>query len=586
MRPGKKIFKRMLATLFCLLSLLLVACGGATSTTSTSSSTHAKADPNKQVLVSGLEAGTADVKSLDPGLAGDAFSLYAVGNVFTGLVQLDDQLNLKPQLAQSYQLMSDGLTYKFTLRPHLTFSDGTPLTSQDVIYSIDRALQPATKSSTGPYYLRYIKDADKLAAGKTKTLINDSLLAPDASTVEIVSAQKYSFFLEALTYQCSWVVEKRLIDKYGVQWTDHLTEGGGDGPFKVSQYIHGKEIDFVPNPNYYGPKPQLAKLIYPIYEQAPTVYQAYLANQVDDTGGYIPSANLAQDRSRADFVQFPTLAINYYTMNYLKKPFDNIKIRQAFALAVNKDLIVKNIWKDKFIATNHIVPQGMPGYNAALTGPAGVKGTAGDPTLAKSLFQQGMQEEGYSSVAQIPPITLTFASSGDASAKNEVAALQQMWQNTLGISVKTSDVDINTVFNDEALGSNNPLMFYDGPAWIADYPDPQDWTSLQFDKGAAQNGMNYGQNGATNAADQQANQLAMEQADTMPNGPARLAVYNKIEQQLVNEVAWLPMQQQTSAGLRAPCERGFVNNALGLTPPDDWANIYISTDTPCVNVTI
>jgi oligopeptide transport system substrate-binding protein len=584
MLSSKKFTARFLPIVAALLIVILAACGS-TGGNTTPTNAHTPAAQNKQVLVSGAEAGVADIRTFDPALSTDAFSIYAIDNVFTGLVQLDDKLNVQPQLAQSYQIMPGGTTYKFTLRPGLKFSDGTPLTSADVVYSINRALDPATNSPTGPYYLHYIKDSGKLGVKNgVQTLIGDSLLAPDPNTVEIITDKPYSFFLDALTYPCSYVVEKSLITKYGKNWTDHLTEGGGAGPWQVKEYTHNKQIVFVPNPNYYGPKPRLRELIYPFYQSAPTVYQAYLANQVDDT--YVPSQYYRQDKSRPDFHQIPVLAINYYTMNYLRKPFDNIKIRQAFELAINKDLIVSKIWQGQFIATNHIIPQGQPGYNPNLTGPDGTKSTAGNPTLAKQLLQQGMQEDGYSSVAQLPPITLTYSSGGDQASKNEVAALQQMWQNVLGISVKTNDIDFNTLIADETDGANNPLMFYSGPAWIADYPDPQDWTTLQFDKGVAQNGMNYGQNNSTDAAAQQANQRAMEAADVMPMGQARLQAYMKIEQELVDEVAWLPMEQQIATGLRKPCVQGVVENSAGVTPPNDWANIYISTDTPCVNATV
>lgn len=583
MQPAKKFSIGLLSTFLCLIVLLISSCGP----TPAPSPTHAKAAANRQVLISGVEAGIPDIKTLDPGLATDLNSQLAINNIFTGLVQLNDKLEIVDQLAASHQVMPDGVTYKFTLRPNLTFSDGTLLTSQDVVYSINRALDPATKSPTGPYYLKYIKDSDQLQAGKIKTLIGYSLLTPDTNTVLIVTDKPYSFFLNALTDTVSYVVEKSVIDKWGINWTDHLSDNGGQGgsgPWKVSQYTHNKEIDFVPNPNYYGPKPQLAKLVYPFFEKGPTVHAAYMAGQVDDS--YVPVANYPQDNTRTDFQQFPVLAIFYYTMNYLLKPFDNIKIRQAFALAINKDLIVNKIWKGSRTPTNHIVPQGMPGYNPNLLGPAGVTTTAGNPTLAKQLFQQGMQEEGWTSVAQIPSITLTLASGGDPSAKNEVAAMQQMWQTVLGINVKTTDIDFNTLIQEKHAGANNLLQFYSGPGWIADYPDPQDWTTLQFDKGAANNGMNYGQNKSSDAAAQQTNQQLMEQADAVSLSPDRLALYNKIEQQLVNEVAWLPMQQQVVNTLHKACVQGAMPNAESLVPPDDWANIYISTDSPCVNATV
>ena len=578
MKPGKKWTTIVLPSLLCLVTILVAACGGSSGTTSVS---HTKAPASQQVYISGAEVGNSDLYSFDPALAPDAFSAYAIDMVFTGLVQLDDKLNVKPQLASSWDVSSDHLTYTFHLRPGLTFSDGTPLTSTDVAYSINRALDPATASSTAPYYLRFIKDATAFNSGKIKTLIGDSIKTPDANTVVITANQPVPFFLDALTFQCSFVVEKSLITKYGKAWTDHLQAGGGDGPFTVQSYTHSKQIVFVPNPRYYGAHPQLNKVIFPFYKVADSAYPAYQVNQIDATA--IPLAHYAADKTRSDFHSGPLLAINYYTMNYLQKPFDNTDIRQAFDLAINKDEIVKAVWKGSLIATNHIVPQGMYGYNPNLTGPDSTPGTAGDQTKAKQLFQTGLQQEGYSSAAQLPAITLTYSSAGNQAAKEEVAVMQQMWQSVLGVNVKTDDIEINKLFADEGLGSNNPLMFYSGPAWLTDYPDPEDWTTLQFDKGASQNGMSFGQNKGPDAAAQQALQVKMEQADVMQNPTARLQAYNQIEQQLVNYVAWMPMEQQTQFYLQKPCVQGLpsVTNPSGLTPPDDWGAVYISTATPC-----
>jgi peptide/nickel transport system substrate-binding protein/oligopeptide transport system substrate-binding protein len=564
--------------------MLVTACGGATGTVpgSSSSGNASKAAPNQQIYVF-PEEGVSDIATFDPGLSTDAPSIAAIDLVFTGLVQLNDQLQVTDQLAASHELMPDGVTWKFTLRPNLKFSDGTPLTSADVAYSIDRALQPSEKSTVGPIYLALLKDSDKLVAGKIKTIIGDSIMTPDPNTVILVANKKAAYFLDALTYSCSYVVEKSLIDKYGTKFTDHLTEGGGDGPFKVASYTHGQNIIFVPNPNYYGPAPQLKKIVFPFYKDADTTYKAYQVGQVDQAG--IPSANLAQAKTlpSGQYHLVPELWISYYTMNYLVKPFDNIHSRQAFELAINKDLIVHAVWKDSLIPTNHIVPKGMPGYSPNLTGPDGVAGTSGDPAKAKALFQQGLQEEGWSSASQMPPITLTYPS-GSKDSDNEVAALQQMWQSTLGVSVKADPIDFNKLLSEITAATNNPkgLQFW-GIAWIADYPDPQDWTTLQFDKGVPNNNMNYGQNSTSDAAQQQAVQQSLEAADGMPPGDARLAQYNMAEQQLVNDVAWLPMEQVDVSFLQKTCMAGIVFNPQLLTPPNDWGNIYVSTATPCAD---
>ncbi len=591
MRSNKKLKAGFLPTLLVLVSMLVVACGstGNGGTTPTPA-THAHAPQSQQVFIDGAEVGTADILSFDPALAPDAFSAYAIDNVFTGMVQLNDKLQVQCELCSTYSVGSDGVTWTFKLKPNLMFSDGTPLTSTDVVYSMDRALDPKTQSGTAPYYMRYIKDATARNSGKVKTLIGDSLIASDPSTVEVIAAQPVAFFIESLTYPTSFVVEKSVVQKWGTAWTDHLADAGGqggDGPFKVKEYTHNKQIVFVPNPNYFGPKPQLAELVYPFVKVGDTGYQLYQVNQLDRT--YIPTTHLETDRHRTDYINAPYLVINYYTMNYLQKPFDVTSCRQAFALAINKDLIVKSVWKNSFIATNHIVPQGQYGYDQNLKGPDGTTSTAGNPTMAQQDEKACETAQGYASASNFPPITLTYSSAGAQDVRNEVAAMQQMWQTVLGITVKTNDIDINKLFTDEGLGSNNPLQFYTGPAWLADYPDPQDWITLQFDKGVSQNGMSFGQNKGPDAAAQQALQVQMEQADAMPGvtasqQAARAAAYNAIEQQLVNYVSWFPMEQQEINILQKPCVQGVVNNAFGLVPPDDWGSIYISTDTPCAHL--
>src|SRR6266516_3578671 len=206
MQPGKKLLTKLLPTCLVLMAMLLVACGGSTTTTTTVPS--AKAPASQQVLNMGFFNGVSDNKTFDPALSTDANSIAAIDLVFTGLVQLDHLLKIQSQLASSYSLSSDGLAWTFKLKPNLKFSDGTALTSADVTYSINRALQPVTKSTTAPIYLALIKDSDKLVAGKIKTIIGDSLLTPDPNTVVIIANKKAAYFLDALAYSCSYIVEK------------------------------------------------------------------------------------------------------------------------------------------------------------------------------------------------------------------------------------------------------------------------------------------------------------------------------------------------------------------------------------------
>src|SRR5215471_14006402 len=204
---NKKYATRFTPLLLTLVVLLLSSCNLFGSNTPNIPAKPVKAPAKDQVFVAPI-LGAADITTFDPALAYDTSSISAIQMVFTGLVQLDDKFQIQPQLAQTWQQSPDGMTWTFHLKPHLKFSDGTPLTSADVIYSIDRALQPTTKSTVAPIYLDLIKDSDKLLGGGIQSLINDSLLAPDPNTVVIQTNRSAAYFLSMLAYSCSFVVEK------------------------------------------------------------------------------------------------------------------------------------------------------------------------------------------------------------------------------------------------------------------------------------------------------------------------------------------------------------------------------------------
>lgn len=568
MRTSKKFTTGFLPTLLVTMAMLIAACSGS------GSSTNSKPSPvpaSQQIFRYWLAG--PDITTFDPALVQDSDSIYAIEGVFTGLVTLDNKLNVKGQMATSWDRSSDGLTWTFHMRSGLRFSDETPLTAQDVAYSIDRALAKDTQSPVALTYLGLIKDSDKLSAGAIKTIIGDSLIVQDPTTLVIKLNKPAGYFLYALTYPTSYPVEKKLIDEYGSKWTDHLTEGGGAGPFKVSVYSHTKGITEVPNPLYYGPKPQLRELLLPFYADADTAYEAYQANQLDYTS--IPSADFEAGKILPDFRKIQQLWIRYFAMNYLTKPFDNIKIRQALELAIDKDFIIHTVLKDRVIPSNHIIPEGNPGYNPNLTGPDGTS-THGNPAMAKQLLQEGMQEEGWTSLSQIPSIKLSYSATS-TDQKNLTAALVQRWQTVLNINVTPAPEDFTKLLGDINGATNNPKgiqMWFIG--WVADYPDPQDWTTLQFDKGSPGNTSNYGQNHSTAAAEQQQVQQQLEAADVMQDPSARYKAYNDLEQKLVNDVAWFPIYQVTDNFRIKTYVQGYAEDALGLIPPDDWANVYVS----------
>ncbi|MDQ2886631.1 MAG: peptide ABC transporter substrate-binding protein [Chloroflexota bacterium] len=563
MREKHNLRGGFLFALLCLsITLIAAAC-----TTSTNRDNQTTVAPDSQQILR-LPIGSTDFTTLDPALVQDGGDVEAIQTLFTGLVQFDNKGNIKDQLAASHVISPDGLRYTFTLRPDLKFSDGTPLTAEDVAYSINRTLLPATQSPV-TNYLNLIKDYDKITGGQIKTLIGDSLIVKDPRTLVIVLKQAQAYFLQTLTYPTSYVVERKLIDSYGKKWTDHLSEGGGAGPFKVASYSHTLGLDVVPDSFYYGRQPRLKKIEFRISGDVNTTYEAYLSNQYDEAA--IPISQLDSAKQRPDYIHTPSLVLSMIQLNYNIKPFDILKIRQAFDVAIDRDLITRNLLRGVVTPTHRYIPTGMYGANPQVVkGPDGTAGTAGDRAQAVALLQQGLQDGGYSNLNSLPVITLTtWNTPGSLKMAN---VLVDQWKTILGVTVHVNSIDPNQYEQTIGTGNLQAWMY----AWQADYPDPHDWLVVFFGKGQDYNSMHFGQNSSRMAREQQALQNMMVQADMLKDPGTRANVYNEIEQKLASETAWIPLYQATSNFLRSPRVRGIVDNPLGVINPDDWANIYMT----------
>jgi oligopeptide transport system substrate-binding protein len=265
--------------------------------------------------------------------------------------------------------------------------------------------------------------------------------------------------------------------------------------------------------------------------------------------------------------------VSRLAMNFLAKPFDNLHIRQAFALAINREKLNNDIFGGTYIPTYHIIPQGLAGYNLNLTGPAGIKDSRGNPSVAQQLLQIGLREEGWANISQMPPIKLSYVQGWDDIA----TSLQQMWQSVLGIKVSFNPSDFATFLKTRNAATGNPQgiqMWL--VTWSSYYPDPHDWTTIHFGKGTARNNMNYGQNNSTDALQEQAVQDQLARADAESVADTRISLYQSAEQQLINQVAWIPLYQWTRMVLLKPYVKGLTYNALSSFPPMQWANIYIA----------
>jgi len=521
-----------------------------------------------------------DIKTLDPAKVQDYYSYFPVYMTFPGMVELDPNGQVIPWAASAMPTYNTSAnSYTFTIRPGLKWSDGTPIDANTFAYSINRALNPCIGSAV-TYYDYPIKDAaafstQKCAAdgvtvqGKIPTLIGDSLNVPDSQTLVITLAAPAPYFLEALCYPTNFAQPKQLITQFGDKdWINHIaTQSGGFGgnEFKITVWDHKGNLDLVRNDSFWGTKPKLSQVHYKIYQTLNAEYADYLDGKLDQ--GVAPPAQYKASKARSDFHEGPYLSIGYYQPVWDKKPFDDVRVRQAFDLALNKTVLNDQVNQGASIATNHIVPQGMPGYFPGLVGPDGTASLTGNVPKATALMQSYANDKCGGQISKCTPVTL-FDSNDPAIVTFDQAAVQ-MWQTAFpGYPIKTSFIDFNTLIS-LIYSPNVPQIF--GIGWITDYLDPQDWLSLQFGTGAINN---------TGFVNVPAANTLMTQADQNLDPTTRFQQYNQAEQLLVTNVAWIPTQQGKDSYNVQPYVHNFIINSLGtipLTGPSSWETMYLTT---------
>jgi oligopeptide transport system substrate-binding protein len=362
---------------------------------------------------------------LDPASVYRLNDVPSVQMLFAGLVTLDRDLKVVPDAATSWDIDQTGTRYTFHLRPNLRFSDGQPLTAKDFAYSIDRALDPRlcgvfdaqTYGPAGPQgaglrgtckpigtgYLQHVLGAAaKIDAGGSTvpSLIgagNDptkGLTILDPLTLLIRLDAPVSYFLEALTYPTALALEQSFVEKpqwAGGKWVDHLDQGGCSGPFTVQSYGDGTQMTLIPNAAWqdaWGQQLRLQRVVRPLVYSGDDAYNDYRAGKYDFV--VVPSTSYTMARGQGDFHEIPTLNTRFIALNWARPPFDNLQVRQAFALSLNKQILVDRIEQGAGVPTNHFVPRGMPGYDSSLknVAPDGTQSLTGNQTAATALLKQ------------------------------------------------------------------------------------------------------------------------------------------------------------------------------------------------------
>jgi oligopeptide transport system substrate-binding protein len=489
--------------------------------------------------------GINDLVSLDPAKASDSQGFTVIGLLYGGLVRLDGDLNVIPELAESWTVSEDGLVYTFTLREGAAFSDGSAVTASDVVWSLTHALDPATGGWTGPFYLSNIAGANEVASGSTPEL--SGAVAVDDRTVQITILQPSAYFLSQLTFGSAKIVSSKQATT-DAQWENNPLSSG---PFQLKEWNHGQGIVLVPNPGYYQKSP-LASITMPFIQDSETAYQLYRTGQLDIMGSQqngIPSVHVAEAEGQADFRSTSLFAVRYVAFNNKLAPFDNADVRRAFALALDKQTLANDVLAGTVVAADRILPLGIPASEL----PVAV--LSFDPAAAKAaLAAAGVTPE------TIGTVKLTYGVEGDN--ERVVTVLQAMWKESLGIDVTLEPLELSTFsarLNETTQTPETGLQMYYS-VWGADYPDPQNFLSQQLRTDVGNNNGHYS-NAEFDAL--------VDQADVLTGDVAtRLGLYNQAEQIAVSEVGWLPLFNPRLNILVNPKVVGVVFNGQGLIIPD------------------
>ncbi|MBI5879362.1 MAG: peptide ABC transporter substrate-binding protein [Chloroflexi bacterium] len=473
-----------------------------------------------------------DPPTLDPAIAQDATSAEIIVEVFSGLVTIDKDLKVVPDIAESWTLSEDKKTYTFKLRADAKFHDGKTVTAQDFKYSLERAAAPATSSPVADSYLGDIVGV-RAKLSRKATDVSGVKVIDDRTLAITIDAPK-SYFLAKLTYPTAYVVDQANVNS-GRTW---FLKPNGSGPYKLSKYDFGQQVVLERNDVWYGtPKPQVKTVTLSI--SGGSYMTRYENGELDATPVSVIDIDRVLDPTNPlnkELVTAPQFSISYIGFNTQKPPFDDPKVRQAFNYAIDKKQIAEVVLKKMASPAYGILPPKFPGFNENL------KGLQYDPDKAKQLIK----ESKYGDPSKLPEITL-FISGAGGNAGPTTQAMVEMIKQNIGVDVNIQQQEFAAFLQELNKRPSSLQMFQLG--WIADYPDPQDFLEILFHGNSLDNHTGYN-NPAVNKL--------LDDAGTETDSAKRMALYQQAEQILVNDAVWVPLFVGDDYWLTKPYVKGLI----------------------------
>ncbi len=416
-----------------------------------------------------------DIATLDPAIGYDWQNWSIINSLFSRLVDYPPgTTKIEPSLAQSYDISPDGKTYTFKLMPGVKFTNGREVVASDVKYSIERAINPKTQGPGGGFF-HSIVGSDKMLDSSATSVTGIEVV--DDHTVRFQLVQPDATFLNVLALDFASVVPKEAVEAANGDFGKHPVGSGG---FKLKEWVVGQRIVFERNPDHFRKGvPHVDGYTVEIGQEPLVALLRLQKGEVDIAGDGIPPAKYLEVKNSPDsadiIVDRPQLETSYVTLNTQVKPFDNLKVRQALNMAINKDRIVR-IVNGRATPANQPLPPGIPGFDKD------AKGYAYDVAKAKSLLAEAGYPDGFS--------TELYSTNTDPQPR----IAQAIQQDLAAVGVK-AEVKALAQANVIAAGGSPgqaPMVWSGGMAWIADFPDPSDFYGpILGCSGAVQGGWNW-----------------------------------------------------------------------------------------------
>ena len=363
------------------LSLLLTACGGGAEEAKEQNKDNGEPKSGGQ-LVYGRGA---DSISLDPINISDGESIRVTQNIFETLFQYDENLELQPKLAESYKVAEDGLTWTIKLKQGIKFQDGTDFNADAVVFNFDRWMDPANPYHQGdfPYY-PFLYGGFK---GDPKHKI-EYVKAVDQSTVEFKLTEKVAPFISYLAIPMFGIASPDAIKKYGEKFGENPV---GTGPFQFDSWTKNDKVVLKKNENYrVDGQPYLDEIIFRVIPDNSARLTALQSGEVDLIDGMNPDdAEVIKGNDQFTLIERPSFNTGFMVFNTQMAPFDNVKVRQAINMAINKQEIVDAFYSGYAEVAKNPFPSSLWGYNDE------IKDYPFDVEAAKKLLAEAGYPDGF-----------------------------------------------------------------------------------------------------------------------------------------------------------------------------------------------